>query len=53
MTSPVIKPVKSKEYYIKQSKYPNVGLLPLRTLLLAPSFFRENCVNPKYDIRYI
>jgi hypothetical protein len=34
---PKIKPHNVKEYEVKQSKYPQVGKLPIRTILLAPS----------------
>ena len=35
--APDIKPIKIKEYEVKQSKYPHVGKLPIRTLLIGPS----------------
>ena len=35
--APDIKPIKIKEYEVKQSKYPNVGKLPIRSLLIGPS----------------
>ena len=35
---PKIKPRHVKEYEVKQSKYPQVGKLPIRSILLAPSF---------------
>ena len=34
---PIIKPVKSKEYTTKQSRYSMVGKLPTRSLLVGPS----------------
>ena len=34
---PSIEPIKVKEYEFKQSKYPQVGRLPVRSILLAPS----------------
>ena len=34
---PDIKPIKTKDYDVKQSKYPQVGKLPVRSVLLAPS----------------
>ena len=34
---PIIKPVKLEEYNVKQSKYPMVGKLPTRALLVGPS----------------
>ena len=34
---PIIKPVKLKEYNVKQSKYSMVGKLPTRALLVGPS----------------
>ena len=34
---PIIKPIKLKEYEVKQSKYPHVGKLPIRSLLIGPS----------------
>ena len=39
MTSeiPTIKPIKLTEYQTKQSKYPMVGKLPTRSLLVGPS----------------
>ena len=35
--APDIKPIKIKEYEVKQSQYPHVGKLPIRTLLIGPS----------------
>ena len=35
--APDIKPIKIKEYEVKQSKYPHVGKLPIRSLLIGPS----------------
>jgi len=37
MNYPVIKPYKSKEYKLKQSKYDNVPKLPMRMIMIAPS----------------
>ena len=37
MTTPIITPFELKEYTIKQSKYPQVGQLPIRSILLAAS----------------
>lgn len=37
MSAPQIKPVKVTEYEFDQSKYPMVGKLPTRSMLLAPS----------------
>lgn len=34
---PVIKPIKIEEFEVEQSKYPQVGSLPMRSLILAPS----------------
>lgn len=34
---PVIKPIKVEEFDVEQSKYPQVGTLPMRSLILAPS----------------
>ena len=34
---PTIEPIKIKQYEVKQSKYPQVGRLPIRSILLAPS----------------
>ena len=34
---PTIAPIKVKEYEVKQSKYPQCGKLPVRSILLAPS----------------
>ena len=34
---PEIKPAKTQEYQVDQSKYPQVGKLPTRALILAPS----------------
>ena len=34
---PTIEPIKVKQYEVKQSKYPQVGRLPIRSILLAPS----------------
>ena len=34
---PKVKPIKIREYEVKQSKYPQVGKLPIRSILLAPS----------------
>jgi len=33
---PTIKPIKTKEYTVKQSKYPHVGKLPIRSIVLGP-----------------
>ena len=35
--APDIKPIKIKEYEVKQSNYPHVGKLPIRSLLIGPS----------------
>ena len=37
MSTPNIQPIKTKEYNVKQSKYPHVGKLPTRSILLGPS----------------
>ena len=37
MTTPEIEPIKIKEYTVKQSKYPVVGKLPIRSIILGPS----------------
>lgn len=37
MSVPIIKEIKSQEYTVKQSKYENVGKLPTRAILAAPS----------------
>ena len=37
MSAPQIKPIKVTEYEFEQSKYPMVGKLPTRSMLLAPS----------------
>ena len=34
---PIIKPYKSTEFEVDQSKYPNVGKLPTRSLIIGPS----------------
>ena len=34
---PTIEPIKVKQYEVKQSKYPQCGKLPVRSILLAPS----------------
>ena len=35
--TPDIKPIKIKEYEVKQSDYDHVGKLPIRSLLIGPS----------------
>ena len=35
--TPDIKPIKIKEYEVKQSEYDHVGKLPIRSLLVGPS----------------
>ena len=37
MSAPIIAPIKLKEYDVKQSRYPQVGKLPIRSVLLAAS----------------
>ena len=37
MTTPEIEPIKIKEYTVKQSKYPVVGKVPIRSNILGPS----------------
>ena len=37
MATPNIQPIKTKEYNVKQSKYPQVGKLPTRSIIMAPS----------------
>ena len=37
MNCPIIKPYKSKEYKLKQSKYDNVPELPMRMIMVAQS----------------
>ena len=34
---PKIEPIKVKQYEVKQSKYPQCGKLPVRSILLGPS----------------
>ena len=34
---PIIKPIKLKEYHVKQSKYDMVARLPMRSIILSPS----------------
>ena len=34
---PIVKPYKSIEFEVDQSKYPNVGKLPTRSLIIGPS----------------
>ena len=40
--APDIKPIKIKEYTVRQSKYNNVGKLPIRSLLIGPSGSGKN-----------
>ena len=35
--APTIKPIKTKEYEVKQSKYSHVPKLPLRSMIVGPS----------------
>jgi ABC-type proline/glycine betaine transport system ATPase subunit len=37
MTTPDIEPIKIKEYTVKHSKFPVVGKLPIRSIILGPS----------------
>ena len=37
METPSIKPIRTKEYDVPKSKYPQVGSLPTRSILLGPS----------------
>ena len=37
LNAPDIKPIKVKEFEVKQSKYPHCGKLPTRSIVLGPS----------------
>ena len=37
MSAPIIKPIKHKEYSVKQSKYSACGKLPMRAMICGPS----------------
>ena len=37
LNAPDIKPIKVKEFEVKQSKYPHCGKLPIRSIVLGPS----------------
>ena len=37
MEAPIIKPIKTKEYEVPESKYKQVGKLPIRSILVGPS----------------
>ena len=37
LKAPDIKPIKVKEFEVKQSKYPHCGKLPIRSVVLGPS----------------
>ena len=37
MSTPDIKPIKVKEYEVKQSKYQSCGRLPMRAMICGPS----------------
>ena len=50
--APDIKPIKIKEYEVKQSNYPHVGKLPIRSLLIGPSGSGDS-ITSKYDTRHI
>ena len=41
--APVIQPIKLKEYETKQSKYPVVPQIPIRSVILGPSVGRRSC----------
>ena len=48
---PIIKPIKLKEYEVKQSKYNIASKLP-RSIILGPSGSGKSIIT-EYDIRYI
>ena len=37
LNAPDIKPIKVKEFEVKQSRYPHCGKLPIRSVVLGPS----------------
>ena len=49
---PIIKPIKLKEYEVKQSKYNIASKLPIRSIILGPSGSGKSIIT-KYDIRYL
>ena len=54
MSKPNIKPIKVKQYDIKQSKYEQVGSIPVRTILLGASgsgkgILLQNMIMDIYD----
>ena len=46
---PKIEPIKVKQYEVKQSKYPQCGKLPVRSILLGPSGAGKRCIITEYD----
>ena len=53
MTTPDIEPINIKEYTVKQSKFPVVGKLPIRSIILGPSGSGKTVLLQKHDIKYI
>ena len=49
---PTIKPIKLKEYEVKQSKYNIASKLPIRSIILGPSGSGKSIIT-EYDIIYI
>ena len=54
MAKPDIKPIKVKQYDVKQSKYEQVGQIPVRTILLGASgsgkgILLQNMIMDIYD----
>lgn len=54
MAKPEIKPIKVKQYDVKQSKYEQVGQIPVRTILLGASgsgkgILLQNMIMDIYD----
>ena len=48
---PKLEPVKLKTFESKQSKYEQVGKLPLRDIILGPSGSGKGIFAPKSDLR--
>ena len=46
---PIMKPIKTREYEVPESRYKQVGKLPFRTIILGSSGSGKNNITSKSD----
>ena len=50
---PDIKPIKTKQYDVPESRYKQAGKLPFRSIILGSSGSGKTILLQKYDNRYL